>query len=315
MDDGIADMRIICQRGEGVLRLVVALSCSLLLCTADAQTQGESATQLESAWEEYGYQAFGRAWKLFSLVENASDAQPEQRLQARLGLAFITHYQMPGRDPEAAIPRYESLLADAPNEPAWRVLLLARLGDCQAEQVPPRMEQARAYYRQALDSAPDTSLIVQETILRLLTTYLDAPDPDEFARGLTVAREFAPRMQGTHFESIFYGLQGELAFFLGDMERMATALAEQYRHGINNVQVKEKVLFQLARLHEVELRDFDRAEFYYRELASRVPSSVKAHFSRLRADELQAGKIHSDYAPALPPRAGNVSEEGNADGR
>jgi len=290
------------SRGRGgTLRLVCAVLFCLLPCTTQARGAEAAGASLERAWQEYGFQAFGNARKLFVEAGEAADADAEQRLQARLGLAFITHFQMPGRDPQAAIPLYESLLDEAPDEPGWKVLLLARLGDCHAEIGPPQLTEARRFYRRALEAAPDTSLMVQETILRLLTTYLREPDPEVYARGLAAAGEFAGQMRGAHFESIYYGLQSELAFFGGDMARMAEALAAQYRTGINNVKVKEKVLFQLARVYEVELRDFVQAEHYYRKLASEVPSSIKAHFALLRADELRAGKIQSDYAPALAP--------------
>jgi len=293
---------------------IVALAC-LLLCTARAPADETPAALLESAWEEYGFQSFTSARKLFAEVAESSDADREQRLQARLGLAFVTHYQMPGRDPEAAVPLYESLLKEASDDPEWRVLLLARLGDCHAEIDPPKLESARQFYRRAMDAGPDTSLMVQETVLRLLTTYMSQPNPEEFARGLVAVEEFAPRIRGSRFESIFHGLIAELAFSLGDLERMVTALDAQYRTGINNVKVREKVLFQLARLHEVELRDFAAAESYYRRLAAEVPSSQKAHFARLRADELRDGKIESAYAPPLPPLVRDLAGEEGVDGR
>ena len=56
------------------------------------------------------------------------------------------------------------------------------------------------------------------------------------------------------------------------------------------MQIKERVLFQLARLHEVELGDYAAAESFYRRLAAEVPTSQKAYFASLRADELARGQ-------------------------
>jgi hypothetical protein len=302
------------RRGGGLRLGIVLFACSSL-CTVHIKAAENPETLLKSAWDEYGFQAFGNAQKLFAEVEDRDDATLQQRLQARLGQAFIIQYQMPGRNPEAAIPLYESLLKDTPDTSEWKVMLLTRLGDCHAELNPLQQQQARKLYRQALAAATDTSLIVQETILRLISTYMNNPDPEVFSRGLDVAQEFAPWLEGGHFESIFYGLQAELAFFLGDPELRAAVLERQYRAGINNVKIKENVLFQLARIHEVELRDFARAQAYYYQLAAEIPSSQKAYFARLRADELKEGKIQSAYGPPLPPLVEDLRKKEGADGR
>ena len=57
-------------------------------------------------------------------------------------------------------------------------------------------------------------------------------------------------LEGTVLAGPLYGLQSELALFVGDNPRFARALRRQYEAGIHNVQIKERVLFQLARLHE-----------------------------------------------------------------
>ena len=44
-------------------------------------------------------------------------------------------------------------------------------------------------------------------------------------------------------------------------------------------------------------------------LAAEVPSSQKAHFASLRADELKIGKLDSDYAPPLSPRVRDQTPE------
>jgi hypothetical protein len=90
---------------------------------------------------------------------------------------------------------------------------------------------------------------------------------------------------------------------------LAEALDQQYRAGISNIKVKETVLFRLARLHEVELGDYALAEDYYRRLAAEVPSSQKAYFAVLRADELKAGKLDSDYAPPLSPQVEDATRK------
>lgn len=280
--------------------IVILLALSFVVVVHSANAQESTADQLALAWREYGLQAFSTADGLFANV--AETAQGETRWQALLGEAQIVHYQMPGRDPAAAIPLYEALLAEVGDLAEWRGQVLARLADCHVEVVPVQIDKARTLYREALSILPATSLMVQETALRFLATYLQRPDRAEIARGLEASDEFTAQMAGTPFASIFHGLRAEMAFFTGNYPALAEALDQQYRAGISNVSVKEGVLFRLARLNEVELGDYVKAEAYYRELAREVPSSKKAHFATLRADELKAGKLDSDYAPPLSPR-------------
>lgn len=264
-----------------------ALALTLCLLAGALWAQERPAALLGRAWSEYGLQAFANADALFAQVAQSEQASQEERWQGQLGRAFITHYQMPGRDPEAAIPQYEALLQQVGQRGLWRGQILGRLADCHMELAPAQVDRARSLYEQAISALPTDSPLVQETQLRLLSSYLQRPDRGEIIRGLQVAAEMAPRFAETAFESIFHGMRAEMAFFVGDYAALAEALDAQYRAGISNVRVKEGVLFRLARIHELELGQYARAEAYYRLLASEVPSSQKAHFATLRADELK----------------------------
>jgi|GEM_PF-879818 len=255
--------------------------------------------QLFSGWNEYGLQAFSNADELFSVVANSENATQEQILQAKLGRAFIVHYQMPGRDPSAAISLYEKLLDEVEHRELWKGLILGRLADCYLEISPPEIQRARNLYTQAFTVLPKGSNLLSETMLRFLTTYLVNPDSIEIRRGLLESERLRHRFEGTPFASVFHGLRAEMAFFISDYVALTEALDAQYQNGISNIRVKEAVLFRLARLCELKLSDYDRAEQYYRLLDAEVPSSQKAYFARLRADELAAGKLNSDFAPPI----------------
>jgi len=295
--------------------LMRALPLALCLSAATLPAQEPPAHLLGRAWNEYGLQAFSNAEKLFAEVAESERASQEERWQARLGRAFITHYQMPGRDPQAAVVQYEALLQEVGEQDRWRGQILGRLADCHMEIVPAQVDRARLLYGQALDALPNDSPLVQETMLRLLSSYLQRPDREEIERGLQSADKMASRFAETPFASVFHGMRAEMAFFIGDYSVLAEALDAQYRAGISNVRVKEVVLFRLARINEVALGNYDRAEAYYRLLASEVPSSQKAHFATLRADELKSGQLDSDYAPPLSTRVKNRMVKEEPDGR
>ena len=253
--------------------------------------------RLFRGWNEYGLQAFSNAEELFHAVANSENVTQEQIIQAKLGLAFITHYQMPGRDPSVAIPLYENLLDEVEGREQLEGLILGRLADCHLEISPPEIDRARSFYKQAIAVLSKDSILLPETMLRFLTTYLVKPDSIEIRKGLIESEKLRLRFRGTDLASVFHGIRAEMAFFISDFVVLTEALEEQYQSGINNVNVKEAVLFRLARLYELELSDYNRAEYYYRLLVSEIPSSQKAYFANLRADELNSGKLNSDFMP------------------
>ena len=253
--------------------------------------------RLFRGWNEYGLQAFSNAEELFHTVAYSENVTQEQILQAKLGLAFITHYQMPGRDPAAAIPLYENLLDEIEGREQLEGLIFGRLADCYLEISPPEIDRARSFYKQAITVLSKDSILLPETMLRFLTTYLVKPDSTEIRQGLIESEKLRPRFRGTDLASVFHGIRAEMAFFVSDFVVLTEALEKQYQSGINNVNVKEAVLFRLARLYELELSDYNRAEYYYRLLVSEIPSSQKAYFANLRADELNSGKLNSDFMP------------------
>jgi len=274
----------------------------VLLCTfysLPSHGQNKASDKLFSGWNEYGLQAFSNADEFFSAVATSENATRDQVLQAKLGRAFIVHYQMPGRDPSAAISLYENLLSEAENREFWKGLILGRLADCYLEISPPEIARARSLYKQAFAAIPKESNLFPETMLRFLTTYLVKPDSVEIRKGLVESEKLRHLFKDGQFASVFHGVRAEMAFFISDYVVLTESLDAQYRNGISNIRVKEAVLFRLARLCELKLGDYDRAEQYYRLLDTEVPSSQKAYFARLRADELAAGKINSDFAPPI----------------
>lgn len=263
---------------------------------------GESNPQLlKRAWDEYAFQTFPTARRLFQQALDAKGATDEEKFQARYGLAMIVHYQMPGRDPAAAIPMLQALLDSLPAGHRLRPHVLADMGACHIETSPPDYEAGRACYRKVLATVEGNPTIVQTTALRLISSFLHLPSQAEFQRGTAAVAEVMPRLAGTPLESSAHGLAAQLAYYQDDLPRFAAELKAQYASGIENIQIKAAVLFQIARVSEVALRDFKQAEHYYRKMAKECSFDIRAYFAGLRAEELARGKINSDYAPPLVP--------------
>lgn len=258
---------------------------------------------LQEAWDEYGYQAWKNAARLFAGVEAAATATPEEKLQARFGLALIRQYQMPGQDPEGAVSLHKQLLDEVPADSPLRVAVLEELGSCYLDKPAANVAKARDYFRMALAEAPPGSFAAQDAALRLLASYMRRANRADFQEGLKVADDLLPQLKGGKLESVAHGLAAQLAYSNGDLPRFAAELQAQEKAGIENRSIRGRVLFQIARVSEVEFKDYKKAEQFYRRLHDEMPSSDQAYFAGLRADELARGKINSDYEPPLEPAA------------
>jgi hypothetical protein len=290
------------------MRRSATILCSVLLAGALVRA-GEGVPQLlKRGWDEYAFQTFPTAQRLFRRALNADAATDDEKFQARYGLAMIVHYQMPGRDPAAAIPVLQALLDDLPAGHRLRPHVLADMGACHVETAPPDFNAGRTCYRKVLETVDGSPTIVQTTALRLISSYLRRPSQAEFQRGTAAVAEVIPRLEGTPLESSAHGLAALLAYQQKDIPRFAAELKAQYAAGIENIQIKANVLFQIARVSEVELHDFKQAERYYRMLAEQCSFDIRAHFAKLRAAELARGKVNSDYAPPVLPEKAPAGE-------
>lgn len=258
---------------------------------------------LAQAWDEYGFTAFSRARERFQKAAAHPAATVEQQFQARLGQAFITQFQLPGRDPDAARLQYEQLLgslpADAP--PAWRAVLLARIGQCLLTGRQPDYDLGRRRLREAIAADRPDGLAGQEAVLQLLASYLARPDEAEFRTGLAETDRLMPRLRGGPLECDAHLIAASLAFALRDYPRAEAELEARTATGIENPQSLAGAYFQIARLNETVLNNPRKAARYYRLLAEKCPASIPVYFARERAAELERQPAGASAGSAPPP--------------
>jgi hypothetical protein len=279
--------------------LIVALGATSTLAAPRA------AELLRSAWEEYGFENWSRSQALFTQALQASDTTPADRCQAHFGLASVVQYRMPGRDPEAAIPLYEKLLADLPERNPLRPAVLCRLGTCRIDQARPDYDRGRAHYREALSGGDMSAVTTQEAALWLIASYMRRPLPDEFRKGLAVATELLPRLRGATLEGVAHSLAASLAFNVGDLKRMSAEYEAAEAAGIENRQVREITLFRIARVNDVGLNDPAKAARYYRRLHDDIPSCMHAYYSGVRAAALESLSGTTNRTAAAVPSPGS----------
>jgi len=250
---------------------------------------GTPQALLGQAWDEYGFMAFSRARELFQKADRHPNATAEQKFQARLGQAFITQFQLPGRDPDAARLQYEQLLAGLPADapPAWRAVVLARIGQCLLTGSRPDYNLGRCRLREAIAADRPDGLAGQEAILQLLGSYLARPEAAEFRAGLAETDRLMPRLRGGPLECDAHLIAACLAFALRDYPRTEAEHEARTATGIENPQSLAGAYFQIARLNETVLNNPRKAARYYRILAEKCPASIPAFFARERAAELE----------------------------
>lgn len=279
-----------CRIGA-VCALVLSLTAFLSVASATSTGSADSVgTRLGRAWGEYGFQNWSVAKAAFESIAETENATDDQVLQARIGVAFVTQYRMPGRDPDAAFQLYEELheaLQDAP--PALKALALSQMGSCRAEQAKPDLEEARRYFREAMQVDDMTSEPSQEAALNLATTYLAMPDRAAFRQASAVLDEIEPKLKGTLFEAITYALQAEVSLWLGEPEKAAAAYEEQMAAGIENRSFRNRAMFRIARINERATKDHAKAAHWYQRLHDEIPTSAQADWSGRRAAALREG--------------------------
>ncbi len=305
------------ERPLRVVSLTLCLVAGLLVGCREPSGQAEGNLSpphlLKTAWEEYGFQAWNQADRLFDQVILRPNATDDQKYQAKLGKAFIVQNKMPGRSAEGALKLFEALLQDLPNSHPLRPLVQSSLGACYLDSKKPDYEQGRAYLQEVLDNPDADPLVAQDAALRLLASYLKRPDPEQYSEGLRRSEAVISRVRGTPMESVLHWMAGRLALWTGDLRRFADETEAQYRCGIENRALLESALFTLGRLNEAVFADYACAADWYEQISKDLPTHGRGYFGRLRAAELRAGKINSDYEPPLVPETAPVAGQGSQD--
>lgn len=246
---------------------------------------------LRGGWNEFGLTNWEIAERLFNKVkDDTSSATPSQRLEARIGLLFITQYRQPGYDPAAAYTEYKKILQGLAEDSDLRSLLLAQMGACQTALTEPDMEKARTHFAEALAAPGGRPVIKQNAVLNYARTFLVSAKEEDLVRCLAVLEHYMPLMQGSPLQGVAHQAAGSVALSLGDYKRAVAELKAWDRAGILNITMRGGTLYQIARISEVELKDMETARTYYLRLYREVPSDGKAYWAKQRAAEIAAGK-------------------------
>ncbi|MFO7956180.1 MAG: tetratricopeptide repeat protein [Candidatus Brocadiia bacterium] len=248
--------------------LVVVLLAFCVGCGAEAGTGGPEET-LSTGWRAYSTGGFDFAEKAFLRVVNDPDATEEHRYSALLGLAS-THHFSTSPDLGKAVTYYERL-ADVGGE---RGVCQSLLGLGMVALDRGQSEQARAHLEELIRDHPERRE-AGEAALYLAGSYF-RPTPDESVvgeyiladssavqRGLEVLEGRLNAYPDNPLASVMHMMLAEQYVEVSDYARAVEHLEAALDKGIASETNRGSVTWQIARIAERELSDYELAEKYY----------------------------------------------------
>jgi len=251
--------------------------------------------RLTRAWNEYRFQSYATAVKLFEEVKEAA-VDKTDRQEAAIGLAMIAQFREKGGDVESAREIYEELIEERiEGEPGILVKSLlaescAALGE---------MDTANALWDELIAGNP-ASIVAQDALLRRTMVNMKFYDDPESREAVTYLKKkrtafpepspetpgLAPPTDRILAEFFFWNKEYEKAreFFVRYID---IGLAETIGY-----EKRARALYRVARMFETIFNDPVSAARYYRLLALETPSDQRSYYGIEKAVEL--GAISAD---------------------
>jgi len=240
------------------------------------------------AWNEFGYQSFDNARRLFNELERAPGATACQRQEAVIGLAMVAQFDERRADLGLAEQLYRRVLADASLPPERRLLVESMLAETLAGAG--RLAEADTLWDRLIRAHP-SHVIAQDALIRRTVAHVTTFEAPETGAALAYLREcLAIIAQAAPAEAgMGVALERLRAWLhLGRKEYLEARaalmrLADLADHVTLSQGQLAIVLTQIARLSETQLDDPLTAGRYYRRLVEEAPHDVRAYFALTRA--------------------------------
>jgi len=263
------------------IRILVLLLCGTALRLWSVESEDRAENMLAEAWKEYEYQNFPAADRLFDRALEATDADAESGIQARLGKAMVVHFRVPGGNPGDAIALYQEVLADIGPDHKVTPNIHLLIGKAYRALDEPELDSARAYLEIVLSEAGGT-IEADEAALETAYTHSYKQDRENFMLAIDFLQDYLSKNPGCAMASTMYLFCAKLFMHMKDYEKARENLIHADSLGVANLKYKPTVLFQIAYISEVELRDTATAYRYYRKLTRKHPLDSRTYFSELR---------------------------------
>jgi hypothetical protein len=253
----------------------------------------ETDARLREAWNEYSFQSFDAAERLFREAERTASAE-DARQQAQIGLAMIRQFDSKRRDLPAAARIYANLLADGlDGEPA--ALVRSLLAECRVAQGQGGREAVNRLWDQAIADLP-SSIVAQDALLRRTFAAMEAWDSPATTNAVEEldrrrAQFPPPSREIPGLAPVMDTLLGNYRFWQGDAERSREAFIRYCDIATTRTSSYgwySGALFRVAQLSERRLNDRETAGRYYRKIVLETPNCVQSFYCLIKAAELGA---------------------------
>ncbi|GEM_PF-6362844 len=296
--------------------LVLILICfSTMTAFAYAAEKKEDAI-LKRAWNEYKFQEFKKAKKLFEDAEQ-NPANKEELFQALVGQAFCLQFgqknSVTADDYRKAVALYERCLSEA--EPNHRLILFwkAMKAEClykisvfESEQE--KLSEAEELWKE-IESTDKTNIFAQDAALsKAVMQSTDVNLPKVTAYCTEMEQYISPYVTGVKkidstgtdkafiLAPVMANYIFNIYYWRGDYMKSLDYLVSYCRFGPTSFQYKATAYFKAARIAD-KLGDKATAIEYYKKLSTECKSDSRSFFSRTRVNIL-----NSEGGPQVPPK-------------
>jgi len=252
------------------------LTCALLVlllafcvgCGGEAGAAGPEGN-LSTGWRAYSTGGFDFAEKAFLRVAKNPAASNEQLYSALLGLASTYHFST-SPDLDRAASCYERLAQVAGDRGVCQSLLgLGMVGLARGE-----LEEGRDYLSELIESYPDTRAAGEAAVYLAGSYFRFRPDKDSVGgyalpdasavqRGLEVLEERLNAYPDGPLASVIHMMLAEQYVEVSDFSRAVDHMQAALEKGIASETNRGSVTWQIARIAEKELKDYELAAKYY----------------------------------------------------
>jgi tetratricopeptide (TPR) repeat protein len=251
------------------LKIAAMIAASLLLAgCGDSSAPRDAAGLLQQGWQSYAMGDFDFALDSFRKVERMGQTADEERFSALLGLA-TTYHLSTNPDLAKAAEYYAQLQAMGTDEARQHSLLGMALIAISED----RSADAQTQLMGLIEQYPD-SMLADEAVLHLADSLLaptrgeetgeyDLPRDAQVERGIRVLEQRLESHPENPLAAQMHIMVANQYIGRGDYRKAVDHLLAAEECGIGVSRTRSTVLWQIARVAEKQLKDYDLAETFY----------------------------------------------------
>ena len=252
---------------------------------------------LDKAWQEFDFQNYPLARSLFEKVIQEqradpdmvySEGKPGEIVQARMGLAMITHFEQPGNDPQEAFRMYKEILAELDEDHPVRANAYLLMGKALMDVEPPKVEEAQRNFDTVLDTYPG-SPEAHEAALEKAFSFVHESTEANIHRAVRFLRQYCDSFPDNPLVSTMYNFSGRILLRADEPRLALDYLLDWAEVGPVNIREVNLLFFRIARVYDKVIENPDSAIVYYRKFYENDRLDPLAFYCRRRIEQLSDG--------------------------